>query len=89
MPGGRPLSWTEALTIGFVEMTGWVLMALVAFAVARRVPIQRGRIIRLILVYLASMVGAFVLRESWQVLVYSVIGRAPPAFWRAIMLEPP
>lgn len=85
-PGGRPLSWTEALTIGFVEMTGWVLMALVAFAVARRVPIQRGRMIRLILVYLASMVGAFVLRESWQVLVYSVIGRAPPAFWRAVML---
>jgi two-component system, LytTR family, sensor kinase len=85
-PGGRPLSWTEALTIGFVEMTGWVLMALVAFAVARRVPIQRGRMLRLILVYLTSMVGAFVLRESWQVLVSSVIGRAPPPFWRTIML---
>ena len=80
------MSWTEAITIGFVEMTGWVLMALVAFAVARRVPIQRGRMIRFILVYLASMVGAFVLRESWQVLVYSVAGRARPTFWRAIMM---
>ena len=85
-PGGRPLSWTEAITIGFVEMTGWVLMALVAFAVARRVPIQRDRMIRLILVYLASMIGAFVLRESWQVLVSSVIGRGRPTIWPAIML---
>ena len=85
-PGGRPLLWTEAITIGFVEMTGWVLMALVAFAVARRVPIQRGRIIRLILVYLASMIGAFVLRESWQVLFYNLTDRARLTIWPAIML---
>jgi two-component system, LytTR family, sensor kinase len=85
-PGGRPLSWTEAITIGFAEMTGWVLMALIAFAVARRVPIQRGRMIRFILVYLASMTGAFVLRTSWEVLVFNLTGRARFTFWQAIML---
>lgn len=86
-PGGRPITWTEALTIGFVDMTGWVLMALVAFAVARRVPIQRGRMIRFILVYLASMIGAFVLRTSWQFLAPSVTGPTQLTFWQTIMLQ--
>jgi sensor histidine kinase YesM len=85
-PGGRSLAWTEALAIGFVDMTGWVLMALVAFAVARRVPIQRGRTIWLILVYLASMFGAFVLRTSWQFLVPSVTGPTRLTFWQVVML---
>ena len=85
-PGGRALSWTEALTIGFVDMTGWVLMALVAFAVARRVPIQRGRMVRLILVYLASMIAAFILRTWWQFLASSLTGPTRLTFWQAIVL---
>lgn len=85
-PNGRPLSWTEALTIGFVEITGWVLMALVAFAVARRVPIQRGRMIWFVLVYLASMMGAFVVLASWRVLVFGPTGRGAITFWQGIVL---
>lgn len=85
-PGGRSATWAEALTIGFVDMTGWVLMALVAFAVARRVPIQRGRMIRFVLVYLASMFAAFVLRTSWQFLVPSVTGPHQLTFWQTIVL---
>jgi two-component system LytT family sensor kinase len=85
-PGGRPLYWTEAITIGFIEITGWVLMALVAFAVARRVPIQRGRMIRFVLVYLASMIGAFVLLASWRVLIAGVTGLGALTFWQGIVL---
>jgi two-component system, LytTR family, sensor kinase len=83
--GGRPIPWTDAITIGFAEMAGWVLMALVAFAVAERVPIQRGRMIRFILVYLASFIGAVVLRATWQLLVFSLTGRAQLTFWQAIV----
>ena len=85
-PGGRPITGTEALAIGFVDMTGWVLMALVAFAVARRVPIQRGRMIRFILVYLASMFAAFALRTWWQFLAPSVTGPTRLTFWQVMML---
>lgn len=84
---GRPVPWTGAVTIGFTDTTGWVLMALVAFAVARRVPIQRGRINRFILAYLASMIGAFVLRASWDVAVYSVTDWSQLTFWQAIVKE--
>jgi len=63
-------------------------MALVAFAVARRVPIQRGRIIRFIPVYLASMLGALVLRASWDVAVYSLAGWWQLTFREAITMIP-
>jgi len=69
-------------------MVGWALMALVAFAVARRVPIQRGRIIRFILVYLASLLGALVLRASWDVAVYSLADWWRLTFWQAITMIP-
>jgi two-component sensor histidine kinase len=81
---GNPVPWTGAATIGFTKMTGYVLIALVAFAVARRVPIQRGRIIRVVPVYLASVIGAFVLRASWDVAVYSVNDWSRLTFWQAI-----
>lgn len=77
--------WTEAITIGFADTTGWVLMALVAFEVARRVPIQRCRMIRFILVYLASMIGAFALRASWQVPIAKVTGWDEITFRQSIM----
>jgi LytS/YehU family sensor histidine kinase len=69
-------------------MFGWALMALVAFAVARRVPIQRDRIIRFILVYLASMLGALVLRASWDVAVYSLANWWRLTFREAITMIP-
>jgi two-component system LytT family sensor kinase len=85
---GRPTPWTDAITIGFTGITGWALMALVAFAVAHRVPIQRGRIIRFSLVYLASMIGASVLRAAWDVAVRSEADWSLLTFWQAIMLAP-
>jgi LytS/YehU family sensor histidine kinase len=60
-------------------------MALVAFAVARRVPIQRGRMLRFFLVSLASMFGAFVLRAWWQMLFFSMTGRPHFPFWPSVM----
>jgi LytS/YehU family sensor histidine kinase len=69
-------------------MFGWALMALVAFAVARRVPIRRGRIIQFILVYLASMLGALVLRASWDVAVYDLAGWWQLTFGQAITMIP-
>jgi LytS/YehU family sensor histidine kinase len=69
-------------------MIGWALMALVAFAVARCVPIQRGRIIRFILVYLASMLGALVLRAWWDVAVYSLADWWQLTFREAITMIP-
>ena len=85
---GRSTPWPEAITIGFAETGGWMLMALVAFAVARRVPIQRGRIIRFVLVYLASMSGAFALRTSWDVAAHNLAGWPRLTFWQAILMIP-
>jgi LytS/YehU family sensor histidine kinase len=65
-----------------------MLMALVAFAVARRVPIQRGRVIRIILVYLASMSGALVLRTSWDVAAHSLAGWPQLTFRQAFLMIP-
>ncbi len=63
-------------------------MALVAFAVARRVPIQRGRVLRFFVVYLASMFGAFALRACWQVAASNVLFWGRGTFWQSFMQGP-
>jgi two-component sensor histidine kinase len=85
-PGGY--AWTHAIALGFADMIGWAIMALVAFAVARRLPIQRGRIVRFLLVYLASMLVALVLRALWDVAVFSVTDWSQFTFWQAMMMLP-
>jgi signal transduction histidine kinase len=55
----QPMTWTDALGIGFLDMYLWALLALTAFSLARHLPLTRRHWHRTVAIHLAA--GAAVL----------------------------
>jgi signal transduction histidine kinase len=69
---GEPISWRDALKLGLFEAYLWALATLLIFWLARRFPLERGRMLRTVAVHLAGAVilslarVAVVVEVSWQ-----------------------
>ena len=71
MGGGRQMPWVVALRPAFLDATLWAFTTLAIFWLARRVPLQRGRVLRGIAVHVTAAVVIALARSGVMV----VLGR--------------
>ena len=64
---GRPVSWAEALRPNLLESYLWAFTTLAIFWLARRFPLERGRVLRRIAVHLVAAVGIAMARAAFMV----------------------
>ena len=64
---GRPMPWGAALRPGLLESYLWAFTTLAIFWLARRFPLERGRVLRRIAVHLVAAVGIAMARAAFMV----------------------
>jgi len=67
---GRPVPWRQAIVYPLSDMVAWSALALVALALARRFPLERGRWLRRLAVHVPA---AFVLAVIEAFLVFATL----------------
>ena len=78
---GRPDSWTTALRAGLVDSYLWAFSTVVIFWLARRVPLERGRLIPAIAVHLVAAILLALARTAFKIeLAQHLFGSRPRPF---------
>jgi sensor histidine kinase YesM len=71
---GHPASWRQALLYPLSDALPWSLLALVAFTLARRFPIERGRVLRGLAIHLPAALLLAVIEGVLAFLLLDAIG---------------
>src|SRR6188768_1511677 len=67
--GGRQMPWVTALRPGLLEASLWALTTVAIFWLARRFPLERGRVFRGIVVHLVAAVVIALARTGFMVVL--------------------
>jgi signal transduction histidine kinase len=65
--GGRPVAWARMLRPGLLEAYLWAFTTLAIFWLARRFPLERGRVLRRMGVHLGAAIGLGLARTALMV----------------------